>query len=117
MFCREAKKFDCRDMVLRNTMAIPVADTKIILRVAVSLFCGPPIPVNGLGCIQGDTSSFVVAHAEIVLRECISLFRGKAIPMNGLGQVLFNTLTSFVADPDAVLCRCFALAGRSVKPL
>ena len=93
-----------QDIVLRNSLTIPVDTAEIGLCGRLSLFGGAPEPYQRLRIILRDTSALIVHGTEIILRGHVSGFGGAAIPFHCLGIILRDALTLGVHEAENALC-------------
>ena len=90
-------------IVLRYTIPRSIHETKVVLRIGISLICSQLIPTYGLGIVLHNAKAIAVHETKVGLRIHISLICSQLMPTYGLGIVLHNAKAFFVHDTKVVL--------------
>jgi hypothetical protein len=103
LVCRPAKPLGRLAGVPRDTVAVGIQDTEVILRASKPLLRCPPKPLGRLGRIAPYSPTFVIPHAQVVLRSYVALRGSPAKPLGRHAIVLGHAVSLGVQSAEEEL--------------
>src|SRR5271167_2098287 len=90
--------------ILRDSLAVPVKRTQVVLGLYESLFRCLPVPKEGIVETLRQAGSGLIQNRQVTFRLCVTVRGGKLHPFRTLGGVLRNTVAREIRTCEVVLC-------------
>jgi Fe2+ transport system protein FeoA len=93
-------------MILRDTTAVFIHETKVVLRFCMALVGGHPIPADRLAIVLRHALPIGVHMAKVVLGRRVALSGGATIPTRGFSVVLRDAFAQVIHQAEIELRYC-----------